>query len=123
MWGDYRALGYRRLIYTNTVSVRFAGELTAAMGDDPDVTAVLLTADDATARQRLARREIGSGLEARIARRDAAARDLERLSPPWVHRVPTDDRPVTDIAARIIGLTGWAVESRPNVEGCLSRPA
>jgi len=35
MWGNYRALGYRRMIYTNTVSVRASviDEPTAAMGD------------------------------------------------------------------------------------------
>ncbi len=108
MWGNYRALGYRRLIYANTVSVRFVDELTAAMGDDPRVTAVLLTADDVTARQRLARREIGSALEQHVVRSDLAARELEALSPAWVHRVPTDGRPVVDIAGEIIGLTGWA---------------
>ena len=62
MWANYRDLGYRRLVYTNTVSVRFTPDLARAMGDDPDVTAVLLTASDETARNRLARREIGSAL-------------------------------------------------------------
>ena len=107
MWANYRALGHRRLIYTNTASVRVVSELTAAMGDDPLVTAVLLTADDTTARQRLARREIGTALDQHIERSDRAARELEQLSPSWVHRVPTDGRPVADIAAQIIALTGW----------------
>jgi hypothetical protein len=37
MWGNYRALGYRRMIYINTVSVRASviDEPTAAMGDSP----------------------------------------------------------------------------------------
>jgi hypothetical protein len=110
MWSNYRALGYRRMIYTNTVSVRFVDDLTAAMGDDPRVTAVLLTASDATARQRLARREIGTALEPHVHRSDAAARELERLSPAWVHRVATDGRPVADIAAEIVALTGWRTD-------------
>ncbi|GAA3316125.1 hypothetical protein GCM10017710_26910 [Arthrobacter ramosus] len=29
IWANYRALGYRRMIYTNTVSVRFTQELAA----------------------------------------------------------------------------------------------
>ncbi|GAA2632204.1 hypothetical protein Adu01nite_11680 [Paractinoplanes durhamensis] len=111
MWANYRALGYRRLIYTNTVSVRQVDVLTAAMGDDPRVTAVLLTADDGTARQRLAQREIGTALDRHIERSDLAARQLEQLSPDWVHRVPTDGRSVAGIAARAIELAGWTAES------------
>ena len=107
MWSNYRALGYRRLVYTNTVSVRFVAELTAAMGDDPRVTAVLLTASDETARARLGGREIGTALDAHVARSDRAARELEDLSPPWVHRVPTDDRPVAKVAAELIRLAGF----------------
>jgi hypothetical protein len=108
MWGNYRSLGYRRLIYTNTVSVRFVGALTAAMGDDPRVTAVLLTADDGTARERLARREIGTALRHHVERSDRAARELAELSPDRVHRIATDGRPVAELAAEIIALTGWA---------------
>jgi hypothetical protein len=107
MWANYRDLGYRRMIYTNTVSVRFVAELTAAMGDDPHVTAVLLTSSDATARQRLARREIGTALQRHVERSDAAARSLEALAPPSVHRIPTDGRTVSELAAEVLSLTGW----------------
>jgi hypothetical protein len=68
---------------------------------------VLLTADDRTARQRLARREIGTALQRHVERSDLAARELAERCPPWVHRVPTDDRPVADLAAEIIELAGW----------------
>lgn len=112
MWANYRELGYRRMIYTNTVSVRVADELTAAMGDDPRVTAVLLTADDTTARQRLALREIGTAFDWHVERSDLMARELDRTTAGWVHRVPTDGRPVADIAAQIIGLTGWVAARR-----------
>jgi len=107
MWANYRAFGYRRMIYTNTASVRNVAQLTAAMGDDPQVTAVLLTASDATARQRLAQREIGTAFDQHVQRSDRAARELDRLSPSWVHRVTTDDRPVADIASEIIALADW----------------
>lgn len=110
MWGNYRALDYRRMIYTNTVSVRFVGELTAAMGDDPRVTAVLLTASDTTARERLAQREIGTALQRHVDRSNVAARELDQLCPSWVRRVATDGRTVADIATEIIDLTGWASE-------------
>ncbi len=38
------------------------------------------------------------------------ARAPEEAAPDWVHRVDTDDRTVADIAAEIIGLTGWMTE-------------
>jgi hypothetical protein len=109
MWANYRALGYRRMIYTNTVSVleKVIGELTAAMGDDPVVTGVLLTCSDATARQRLAQREVGSALDSHVERSAQMARRLDRGAPAWVHRVGTDGRTVADIAAEVISLTAW----------------
>jgi hypothetical protein len=109
MWTNYRALGYRRMVYTNTASVfeEVISELTAAMGDGPEITAILLTCGDTTARQRLAQREIGSGLDSHIERSGLMARRLDKHAPAWVHRVTTDSRAVTDIAAEIIALTGW----------------
>lgn len=116
MWANYRALGYRKMIYTNTASVfeKVISDLTAAMGDSPQVTAVLLTCSDTTARQRLAQREIGSGLDLHIERSDLMARRLDRRAPAWVHRVVTDNRPLTDIAAETIALTRWAEEQPPD---------
>ncbi len=112
MWANYRALGYRKMIYTNTASVSgdVLSELTAAMGDSPRITAVLLTCSDATARQRIARREIGSELDRHIERSDLMARRLDWRAPAWVHRVVTDGRAVTGIAAEVIALTGWMNE-------------
>jgi hypothetical protein len=110
MWRNYRALGYRRMIYTNTASVRAIDELTAAMGGNPRVTAVLLTCSDATATQRLARREIGSALQPHIERGLVFARELEELAPSGVYHIATDDRCVADISAEIIGLTCWTAQ-------------
>ncbi len=112
MWQNYRRAGYRRMVYTNTASVAYADGLTRAMGDAPRVTAVLLTADDGTARARLTQREIGTALDFHVERSDLAARELERLAPPWVHRVATDGRTVTAIAEELIELTGWLSGSR-----------
>lgn len=108
MWANYRAAGYLRLIYTNTASVfeEEIGKLTAAMGDSPRVTAVLLTCSDVTARQRLAPRELGSGLDSHIERSDLMARRLAGHAPAWVHHVPPDGRALADIAAEIVALTG-----------------
>jgi hypothetical protein len=108
MWRNHTSIGCSRLIYTNTASVRVIDELVAAMGDDPRVTAVLLTATDATARERLGRREIGSALGWHIDRSNQVATELDDLAPDSVHRVKTDDRSVADISREVIGLTGWA---------------
>jgi hypothetical protein len=112
MWANYRALGYRRMIYTNTASVfaKVIGELTAAMGDNPRVTSVLLTCTDMTARQRLAQREIGSALDWHSERSALMARKLDKHAPDNVHRVSTDDGTIADIAAEIVGLAGWITE-------------
>ena len=53
LWANYSPLGYRRLIYTNTVSILMTHEIAAAMGDTPRVVAVLLTSADQTAHERL----------------------------------------------------------------------
>jgi deoxyadenosine/deoxycytidine kinase len=112
MWTNYRALGYRRLIYTNTVSVLpdVAEQLTAAMGDAPKVMCVLLTCTQDSARERLKQREIGSTLDQHLASSTDMASRLERAAPAWVHRIPTDDRTVGDIAADVNELTGWCRE-------------
>ncbi len=107
LWGNYFALGYRRLVYTNTVSVLEPGLIARAMGGPPRITSVLLTAGDATARDRLSMREIGSQLDLHVRRSAAMAVRLDGTAPPDVIRVPTDGRPVAEIAAEIITATQW----------------
>lgn len=109
IWANYRELGYRRMIYTNTVSVRFTQELATAMGDSPRISAVLLTANDETSSARLRGRSQGSDLQEHLDRSSISARELEVATPQWVHRCSTDNRRVQDIAAEILSLTGWAV--------------
>lgn len=104
VWSNYRALGYERLIYTNTMSVLNAEQLAAAMASNPVVTAILLTADDSTAGARLAGREHGDSLATHVQRSAAAARELVRNVASHVHRVSTDGRAVTDIAREIRSL-------------------
>lgn len=107
LWRNYAALGYRRLIYTNTVSVLEPDLIARAMGGSPRITAVILTADDTTAQHRLHTREIGSQFDAHVTRGAAMAQHLEAVAPAWVVRVPTDDRPVVDIARDVITATEW----------------
>jgi hypothetical protein len=112
MWANYRALGQRRLVYTNTAAVISAPWITRAVGGEVRFFGVLLNAGDETAAARLAGREIGSALDWHVERSRLAARWLERVAPPWVTRIPTDGRAATDIAAEVIGLTGWRPDAR-----------
>ncbi|WP_217166910.1 hypothetical protein [Streptomyces sp. AC512_CC834] len=108
VWANYAALGQRRLIYTNTVSILEAPMIGRAMGgDEVRVTCVLLTADEATVRQRLAVRETGSQLGPHIERSLRMGRRLAEEAPVGTVRVPTDGRAVPDIAAQVVRLTAW----------------
>ena len=99
VWANYRELGYRRLVYTNTVAVLEVEELAAAMGDAPRTTAVLLTAGDAVADARLALRE--SGLEL-----DGAPVTLRRRGPAPGRRRPRRHAP--DRHRRSLAVPGGA---------------
>ncbi|WP_344790587.1 adenylyl-sulfate kinase [Gryllotalpicola daejeonensis] len=107
MWRNYCEAGYRRLVFTNTVSVLEIDSLSAALGGEVRAIGVLLTADDETVRSRLTAREIGSALDEHLERSAATARRLDAQAPNAVHRVRTDDRTVADIANEIVALTGW----------------
>lgn len=107
MWQAYKSLGYSRLIYTNTVAVLSVETLTAAMGDDPLVTAVLLRSSDEKAAERLDRRRLGAGDSALPGRNAETARRLDDEAPDSVHRLETDGLSPPDVAAELLALTGW----------------
>lgn len=110
VWANYAALGHRRLVYTNTVSVLAgsAGMFERAMGADVRIVRVLLTASDVTATERLTGRELGSELEHELRSSARKARLLDEEAPPDTVRVATDGRSVVDIAREIVSVTGWA---------------
>ncbi|HTJ69535.1 MAG TPA: hypothetical protein VL551_18500 [Actinospica sp.] len=108
MWRNYAALGCRRVIYTNTLSVLEPELITRALGGDVRIISVMLTAEDATARERLGMREIGSQLDDHVRRSAGAARYLAENASASVVRVRTDGRSAVDIAGEIVGITGWA---------------
>ncbi|MEW9515673.1 AAA family ATPase [Streptomyces tubercidicus] len=114
LWGNYAELGYRRLIYTNTVSVlaESEGMFRRAMGADVRVVRVLLTASDATARERLTGRERGSELERELKNSVRKARILDEQAPADTVRVATDGRSVVEIARDVVGATGWLTGTR-----------
>lgn len=109
VWGNYADLGYRRLVYVNTVSVleESAGMFRRAMGDGVRIVRVLLTATDETAERRLTGRELGSELEHELRGSVRKARILEERAPADTLRVMTDGRTVIDIAAEVTAATGW----------------
>ncbi|MEU5273831.1 nucleoside/nucleotide kinase family protein [Streptomyces hygroscopicus] len=110
VWANFTRRGYRRLIYTNTVSVlpEATGMFQRAMGADVRMIRVLLTASDATARERLVRRELGSELEQELEGSARKARLLDQRVPAQTLRVVTDGRAVVDIAGEVAAATGWS---------------
>lgn len=109
VWANFAELGYRRLIYTNTVSVldESTGMFQRAMGTDVRIVRVLLTASDVTAGERLAGRELGSELAHELSSSVRKARLLHEQAPPDTVRVVTDGRSVVDIAGEVVAATGW----------------
>jgi hypothetical protein len=108
IWSNYAALGQHRLIYTNTVSILEAPMIQRAMGGgEISTTCVLLTAEEATVRERLAGREIGSQLDAHIERSLLMARHLSEEAPADTVRISTDLRSVQDIALHMLQTAGW----------------
>lgn len=120
IWRNYRLVGYSRLIFTNTVSVLQIPSLTAAIGEPVHPFGVLLTANDETTMDRLARREIGTALEEHIERSKLAATRLDASS--TAYRVNTDGRSTTDIAAEILHTAGWLRGSVPTLNTFSNTP-
>jgi hypothetical protein len=77
-----------------------------AMGANVRMTRVL-TASDATARERLVGRELGSELEKELAGSVRKGRLLDQRATAGTVRVMTDLRPVIDIAREVVAATGW----------------
>lgn len=107
MWANYRALGHHRLVYTNTVSVLMAGELAAALGDDPVVTSVLLRAGDGVTADRLTRRSGGRLPQAQLAHSTRTAGRLDTAVRDTVTRIDTDVLTPGQVARRLAAVTGW----------------
>jgi hypothetical protein len=112
LWRNFAALGYRRLIYTNTVSILESDVIVRAMGGHPRITSVLLTSTDETASARLSAREIGSQLDTHVHRSSAMAQRLDQAALRPVVRVPTDGRDVISIARDVVAAARWAGSPR-----------
>ena len=81
--------------------------LTAAMGDDPLVKAVLLQASDDFAASRLEGRESATTIELHLTRSRARAAELEEKTPAWVWLISTDGKDVPAVASEILERLGW----------------
>lgn len=111
MWTNYRALGYRRVIYTNTVSVLQMPSLAQALGGDVHSVGVLLRASDRCVEERLRSREEGEALTRHVQRSATAASRLDAETPSEVHRIETNGKTPLEIAEQILELSGWTNHS------------
>lgn len=107
MWSNYRALGYLRVVYTNTAAPVTIPQLHAALGEDAEVAAVLLQGSDEAVRVRLTQRERGASLSAHLARSAAAAVRLEADAPASVVRIDTTGRTPEEVAIDVLRAAGW----------------
>lgn len=107
LWGTYREVGQRRLVYVNTVSVLEVDELRGAVDPGAEVTAVLLEAHPSALANRLGARERGSELDEHLARSARWSADLRARAPEWVTRMDTTSESIAAVAAAVVALTGW----------------
>ncbi|MFC3492953.1 hypothetical protein [Glycomyces rhizosphaerae] len=109
IWDNYARLGCRRLVYPRTVSVlpEYGEMIQRALTGEVRLIRVLLTASDATAVDRLTRREQGSRLEAELQTTAQKAPMLEARASSGTIRVSTDDRSVIEIAKEVMAASGW----------------
>jgi hypothetical protein len=113
VWSSFRTRGVERLLLTG-VYLHRPDELawiTRATGADRAVL-VELAAPDAVLRERIDRREIGSGRESQQERTAAQARRLAAERSPVAMLVQTGGRSVPAIAAEIVALLGWSQRDR-----------
>ena len=114
--GEYRRLGYRRLVYVNTVSVVEPDLVRRAVGEVRSTVSVLLEADNPTVQARLSSRERGSELPAYLARGPAMAQALDNEAGADVHRLDVSNSSVREAAERVLDLTGWLLGPDDDVE-------
>lgn len=107
IWTNYRELGFRRLIFTNTVSVLEARSIADAMGDQPRITAILLQASASTVEARLGKREQGESLTAHAERSKVAAARLDAKADRSVQRLDTESLTPHEIALQISTRLKW----------------
>lgn len=106
VWKNYFQHGYRRLIYTNTVSIMEVEKLSQAIGGRVEAFPILLDASDTTVASRLARRESGESFDEHFERSTRAAQDLRRNCN--AHVIDTNGRTSLEVAREMLFAAGWA---------------
>ena len=107
IWANYRELGFRRLIFTNTVSVLEARSIADAMGDQPRITAMLLQASSSSIELRLGKREQGESLVVHLEKSRVAAARLDAKADPSVQRLDTESLTPHQVALQISTRLNW----------------
>ncbi|MPZ98437.1 MAG: AAA family ATPase [Dehalococcoidia bacterium] len=107
VWGSFAEIGHDRLVLS-MVMPNAARDLPYIERAVPgaDILVVRLRASSATRRERLATREVGSGLDDHLASSERAARYIEQSADGWPV-VETDGRSVIEVARDVIALSGW----------------
>ena len=118
IWANYLEAGYRRIIYTNTVSVLETESLIAAMGGAVEATSVLLRGDDSTIAARLGNREQGESLERHLKSSARMAARLDQAAAEGVHRLNTDALTSEAVAEQILALSSMPSMKRTSGSAC-----
>jgi hypothetical protein len=108
VWAGFHERGIRRLILVG-VFLHRPSELPWIRRAVPNahITLVRLVASEATLKDRIARREVGSGGAAQLARTQRQLEVFAAETRPDVHLVTTDGRSIHDVAAELVRLSGW----------------
>jgi len=108
VWSSFAELGYTRLVLAlqaPNLQVAVEGWLHASI-PEAEITVLRLQASEATRAERLASREIGSGLEDHIASSNRAAAYIASQAED-VTVIETDGRSVIEVAREVLALVGW----------------
>jgi len=108
LWSAYAAVGYERLVYSQTVSVLQVADIRDAVDPRARVTPVLLTATDTEIEHRLRRREsTPESLAIHVERSNRMALRLDADADAHAIRIATDGKSVSDVAKAIVALPHW----------------
>jgi hypothetical protein len=107
VWPNFRSRGARRLVLARML--HSVDELEALKGALPgvDLVVVRVVASPDTIEERLRRRDTGAELAEHLDAAPGMTRVLDGLGLEDV-RVTNEGRPVTEVAAEVLGRLGWA---------------
>jgi hypothetical protein len=105
VWGNYAALGHRRLVLCGVLAdLRQELRWIAEAVPDAAFTVVRLTARLGVLEKRVRRREIGTAADDQLVRSTRQWEEIAVFDPPGTLVVDTDGLGVSDIAERVLAL-------------------